>query len=129
MKKNVESKATENKATESKKEYKDLFKSILNDADEVISKAKKNGKGNMTSYELSEGIYFNIVDTDGDRDLASLNIYGVSIILTIIGSEKGTFISYPSYKNKAGEYKQNVTNYSKSLNDLLKLIVKAHYEE
>lgn len=124
MRKNAES-----KATESKKEYKDLFKALLNPADEITANAKKNGKGNCTTYELADGIYFNIVDTDGDRDLGSINIYGVSINVTIISSDKGTFVSYPSYKTKSGEYKQNVTNYSKSLNDTLKAILKAHYEE
>ncbi len=121
-------KKTNTKAQETKTEVKDLFASILNDTTEVIQGATKNKKGNMTTYELSEGVLLRIVSTDGDRDLGSLSIYGVSINLSFGISEKGAYVLYPSYKTKDGEFKQLVTNYSKSLNNLIKEILKAHYE-
>ena len=68
-----------------------------------------------------------------EHDYGSLNLYGVVIMLSFReitkGERKGdVFVSYPQYKNKAGEYKPFVTNYSKGLNASIKAVLKAHYD-
>lgn len=85
-----------------------------------------------TRYQLGEGVTMDICEAD-DHDYGSLNLYGVVIILSFRliskGERKGeVFVSYPQYKNKAGEYKPFVTNYSKGLNTSMKAVLKAHYD-
>lgn len=85
-----------------------------------------------TRYQLGEAVTMDICEAD-DHDYGSLNLYGVVIMLSFRliskGERKGeVFVSYPQYKNKAGEYKPFVTNYSKGLNASMKAVLKAHYD-
>ena len=92
---------------------------------EVVSKT-------CTRYHLGEGVSMDICEGE-EHDYGSLNLYGVVIMLNFReitkGERKGDiFVSYPQYKNKAGEYKPFVTNYSKALNASMKAVLKAHYD-
>ena len=92
---------------------------------EVVSKT-------CTRYQLGEGVTMDICEGE-EHDYGSLNLYGVVIMLSFReitkGERKGDiFVSYPQYKNKAGEYKPFVTNYSKGLNASIKAVLKAHYD-
>ena len=85
-----------------------------------------------TRYQLGEGVSMDICEGE-EHDYGSLNLYGVVIMLSFReitkGERKGdVFVSYPQYKNKAGEYKPFVTNYSKGLNASIKAVLKAHYD-
>lgn len=125
MKKNAN---TTNNATENKSERIDYFKAILNKVEDIIANATKNEKGNATRYELADGVLLTIVDSDKERDLGSLNIYGLSVNVSIAMGKNGAFVSYPSYKAKDGSYKDLVTSYSKALNDTIKEVLAKHYE-
>lgn len=126
MKRSTESKATKNTKATEEKTYVSIplypeseFKS------EVINK-------NCTRYHMGDGVYMDICDGD-DSDYGSLNLYGVVILVSYREIKKGEkkgeiFISYPQYKNKAGEYKPYVTNYSKALTSAIKTVLKAHYD-
>lgn len=125
MKRNTTSnKATSNKAEE--KNYVAIPLYAIKDIKaEAISKT-------CTRYQLGEGVSMDICEAD-DHDYGSLNLYGVVIMLSFRliskGERKGeVFVSYPQYKNKAGEYKPFVTNYSKGLNASMKAVLKAHYD-
>lgn len=129
MKRNTTSnKATSNKATSNKEEKSYIAIPLYNIKDiksEVISKT-------CTRYQLGEGVSMDICEGE-EHDYGSLNLYGVVIMLSFReitkGERKGDiFVSYPQYKNKAGEYKPFVTNYSKGLNVSMKAVLKAHYD-
>lgn len=85
-----------------------------------------------TRYLMGEGVSMDICEGE-DNDYGSINIYGVVIKVSFReitkGQRKGEiFVSYPQYKNKAGEYCPYVTNYSKALTSAIKAVIKAHYD-
>lgn len=119
---------TSNKATGNKEEksYVSIPLYAIKDIkSEVVSKT-------CTRYRLGEGVSMDICEGE-EHDYGSLNLYGVVIMLSFReitkGERKGdVFVSYPQYKNKAGEYKPFVTNYSKGLNASIKAVLKSHYD-
>ena len=123
MKRNTSSKET------NKKEKKNYIPIPLYDIKDIKSEVVSK---TCTRYQLGEGVSMDICE-GGEYDYGSLNLYGVVIMLSFReitkGERKGDiFVSYPQYKNKAGEYKPFVTNYSKALNDSMKAVLKAHYD-
>ena len=123
MKRNS-TKESSNKAEEKKYIAIPLYE-IKDIKSEVVSKT-------CSRYQLGEGVSMDICEGE-ERDYGSLNLYGVVIALSFReitkGERKGDiFVSYPQYKNKAGEYKPFVTNYSKALNASMKAVLKAHYD-
>ena len=123
MKRNTSNKATSNK--EEKSYIAIPLYAIKDIKSEVVSKT-------CTRYQLGEGVSMDICEGE-EHDYGSLNLYGVVIMLCFReitkGEHKGDiFVSYPQYKNKAGEYKPFVTNYSKGLNASMKAVLKAHYD-
>lgn len=121
MKKNE--KATENKAT------KEIFNSVeldFNTIDSIISRAVTDGK--TTKYPLCGGVTLCITDSDKDYDFGFLCVYGIYINITFRTAKTGKmFVSYPSVKTTKGEYKNVVTNYSKSFNEIISQVVARHY--
>ena len=123
MKRNTSNNATSNK--EEKRYVAIPLYAIKDIKSEVVGKT-------CTRYQLGEGVSMDICEGE-EHDYGSLNLYGVVIMLSFReitkGERKGDiFVSYPQYKNKAGEYKPFVTNYSKGLNDSMKAVLKAHYD-
>ena len=123
MKRNTSNKKTSNK--EEKNYISIPLYAIKDIKSEVVSKT-------CTRYQLGEGVSMDICEGE-EHDYGSLNLYGVVIMLSFReitkGKRKGDiFVSYPQYKNKAGEYKPFVTNYSKALNASMKAVIKAHYD-
>ena len=122
--KDMKRNTTSNKAEE--KSYVSIpLYDIKDIKSEVVSKT-------CTRYQLGEGVSMDICEGE-EHDYGSLNLYGVVIMLSFReitkGERKGdVFVSYPQYKNKAGEYKPFVTNYSKGLNASMKAVLKAHYD-
>lgn len=90
-------------------------------------KAEKKSE-KCTRYHMGEGVSMDICDGEV-YDFGSICVYGLCVQITIRESKKGDlFISYPQVKNKAGEYKALVTNYSKALIDAIKIVLKMHYD-
>lgn len=123
MKRNSSNKETSNK------EEKSYIAIPLYDVKDIKSKVVSK---TCTRYQLGEGVSMDICEGEA-HDYGSLNLYGVVIMLSFReitkGERKGDiFVSYPQYKNKAGEYKPFVTNYSKGLNASMKAVLKAHYD-
>lgn len=86
---------------------------------------------NVSRYQLGEGVYMDICEGD-ESDYGCLNLYGVVIKVNYRQITKGSkagevFVSYPQYKNKAGEYKPYVTNYSKALTEAINAVLEKHY--
>lgn len=112
----------------------------VNEAREYVSiplyadgyKRVESGNYKVARYQLGEGVYMDICEGD-DSDYGCLNLYGVVIKVNYRQITKGerageVFISYPKYKNKAGEYNPYVTNYSKALTEAIKSVLTAHYD-
>lgn len=86
---------------------------------------------NVARYQLGDGVYMDICEGE-ESDYGCINLYGVVIKVNYRQITKGSkagevFVSYPQYKNKAGEYKPYVTNYSKPLTEAIKSVLAKHY--
>ena len=113
-----------------KKENKEVFnKGELKflTLDEILSKKHVNEKDNIVQYPLQTGVTLTIIDTDNNYDYGSLNMFGVSINMKFRSTKNGMMAFYPSYKKSDEEYTNLVTSYSKSLNEIVKSVVSAHY--
>lgn len=117
MKKPIETKATKDYV--SIPLYADGYHIVEGDSD------------NVSRYQLGEGVYMDICEGE-ESDYGCLNLYGVVIKVNYRKITKGSkagevFVSYPQYKNKAGEYKPYVTNYSKALTEAINAVLAKHY--
>ena len=117
----------ENKTNETNKEVFNKGELKFLTLDEILSKKHVTEKGNMVQYPLQTGVTLTIIDTDNDYDFGSLNLFGLSINMTFRSTKNGMMAFYPSYKKSNGEYTNLVTSYSKSLNEIIKSVVSAHY--
>lgn len=118
-------KASAGKAINGAKEYVSI--PLYADGYKIV----ESGNDKVARYQLGEGVYMDICDGE-DSDYGCLNLYGVVIKVNYRQIAKGkrageVFISYPQYKNKAGEYNPYVTNYSKALTDAIKAVLADHY--
>ena len=95
--------------------------------DKILSEKCVNDDGNIVKYPLQTGVTLTIIDTDNNYDFGTLNMFGVSINITFRNTKNGMMAFYPSYKKSNGEYANLVTSYSKSLNEIIKAVVSAHY--
>lgn len=94
-------------------------------------KIVESGNDKVARYQLGDGVYMDICEGE-DSDYGCLNLYGVVIKVNYRQITKGkrageVFISYPQYKNKAGEYNPYVINYSKALTDAIKSVLTERY--
>lgn len=118
-------KASASKAVNEAKEYVSI--PLYEDGYKIV----ESNNDKVARYQLGEGVYMDICDGE-DSDYGCLNLYGVVIKVNYRQITKGkrageVFISYPQYKNKAGEYNPFVTNYSKALTDAIKAVLTDHY--
>lgn len=95
--------------------------------DFALGNAKVVGKG-RTAYPLRGGVTLTIQETEHNFDLAHLNIYGLDVSCFVRTGKNGAFLSYPSHKEKDGEYKEDVICYSKSLNTAIKDLLSRLYK-
>lgn len=87
----------------------------------------KNGNALLTFF-LDSTTVLRILDCDEFAN-ATLSVNNVAITLRIINGKNGAFVSYPQYKNGKGEYVPLVTNYNKDMNEIIKKIVSAIYDD
>lgn len=101
-----------------------------NPLEKVLQGAWISEKGNVVKYPLQQGVTLTICSTDKSTDFGSLEMFGVSITVNIMWSEKKAtyFLSYPSYKKSDGNYKNLVNSYDKDLNELITSVLNSHYE-
>lgn len=87
----------------------------------------KNGNALLT-FTIDKDIVLTILDCDEFAN-ATLRVCGIAVTLRIINGKNGAFVSYPQYKNNKGEYVPLVTNYNKDMNEIIKKIVSAIYDD
>lgn len=129
-------KTTATKATKANKtqaqsprQYNTLFRPV---ADIVATAVEpKEGTG-ATRYTLDEGGAFvlAICFTDKDYDFGSLTVLGLSVNVTVRATKDGAmFLSFPSVKNKNGDYVDLVRMFDKDFHTCVKALLSAIYSE
>lgn len=95
-----------------------------------MAKSKKETKKEYTERDFSVGT---IRIYDGGKkhnDYGSISLdCGFVIYITIVETEKGRFISYPSYKNKKDEYINQAYCFDKDVIEELNGILEEMYDD
>ena len=95
-----------------------------------MAKSKKQTKKEYMERDFSAG---SIRIYDGGKkhnDFGSISLdCGFVIYITIVETEKGRFISYPSYKNKKGEYINQAYCFDKDVIEELNGILEEMYDD
>ena len=95
-----------------------------------MAKSKKETKNDYMEREFSAGS-IRIYDGGKKRnDYGSISLdWGFVIYITVVETKKGRFISYPSYKNKKGEYINQAYCFDKDVIEELNTILEEMYED
>ena len=94
-----------------------------------MAKSKKETKNDYMERDFSAGS-IRIYDGGKKRnDYGSISLdCGFVIYITVVETEKGRFISYPSYKNKKDEYINQAYCFDKNVIEELNDILEEMYE-
>ena len=95
-----------------------------------MAKSKKETKKEYMERDFSAGS-IRIYDGGKKRnDYGSISLdCGFVIYITVVETKKGRFISYPSYKNKKGEYINQAYCFDKDVIEELNTILEEMYED
>lgn len=95
-----------------------------------MAKSKKETKNDYMERDFSAGS-IRIYDGGKKRnDYGSISLdCGFVIYITVVETKKGRFISYPSYKNKKGEYINQAYCFDKDVIEELNDILEEMYED
>ena len=97
------------------------------------TKAKTNTKSKAKEadleVEISDGIWLSIYDRPGKNDSCKITLNNAFVIFgKIIQSDNGPFISYPNWKDKNGDYHNQVYCFDKEINETIKETLEKYYE-
>ena len=76
-----------------------------------------------------ETVTLTIYPMDADFDAAVLNIFGFSIRCFIRQGSNGMFLSFPSHKDRNGEYHDDAACYDKNFHAIVKEVLAAYYSD
>lgn len=95
-----------------------------------MTKSKKETKNDYMERDFSAGS-IRIYDGGKKRnDYGSISLdCGFVIYISVVETKKGRFISYPSYKNKKGEYINQAYCFDKDVIEELNDILEEMYED
>ena len=95
-----------------------------------MAKSKKETKNDYMERDFSAGS-IRIYDGGKKRnDYGSISLdCGFVIYITVVETKKGRFISYPSYKNKKGEYINQAYCFDKDVIEEFNDILEEMYED
>lgn len=90
---------------------------------------KSKAKEANLEVEISEGIWLSVYDRQGKNDSCKITLNNAFVIFgKIIQSDNGVFISYPSWKDKDGEYHNQAYCFDKEINETIKETLEEYYE-
>lgn len=97
------------------------------------TKAKANTKSKAKEadleVEIAEDIWLSVYDRPGKNDTCKITLFNAFVIFgKIIQSDNGPFISYPSWKDKNGEYHKQAYCFDKIINETIKETLEEYYE-
>lgn len=98
---------------------------------------KTNTKANTKSktkeadleVEIAEGIWLSVYDRPGKNDSFKITLNNAFVIFgSVIQSDKGTFLSYPNWKDKNGNYHNQAYCFDKEINETIKETLDKYYK-
>ena len=90
---------------------------------------KPKAKEADLEVEIAEGIWLSIYDKPGKNDSCKITLNNAFVIFgKIIQSDNGTFISYPNWKDKDGNYHNQAYCVDKVINETIKETLDKYYE-
>ena len=97
------------------------------------TKAKTNTKSKAKEadleVEIADGIWLSIYDRPGENDSCKITLGNAFVIFgKIIQSDNGPFISYPSWKDKNGEYHKHAYCFDRKINITINETLEKYYE-
>lgn len=97
------------------------------------SKAKANTKPKAKEADLEveivDGIWLSVYDRPGKNDSCKITLNNAFVIFgKIIQSDNGPFISYPSWKDKNGDYHNQAYCFDKEINETINETLEKYYE-
>ena len=97
------------------------------------TKAKTNTKSKAKEadleVEIAEDIWLSIYDKPGKNDSCKITLSNAFVIFgKIIQSDNGPFISYPSWKDKNGEYHNQAYCFDKEINKTIEETLEEYYD-
>ena len=97
------------------------------------TKAKTNTKSMAKEadleVEIADGICLAIYDRPGENDSCKITLGNAFVIFgKIIQSDNGPFISYPSWKDKNGDYHNQAYCFDRKINETIKEMLDKYYE-
>lgn len=79
--------------------------------------------------EIAEGIWLSIYDKPGKNDSFKITLNNAFVIFgSVIQSDKGTFLSYPNWKDKNGDYHNQAYCFDKEINESIKETLDKYYD-
>ena len=89
---------------------------------------KSKAKEPDLEVEISEGIWLSIYDKPGKNDSCKITLNNAFVIFgKIVQSDNGAFISYPSWKDKNGDYHNQAYCFDKEINETIKETLDKYY--
>lgn len=76
----------------------------------------------IDSYKLADHVTIDVCYLE-EREVATINMFGVAIRCNVAVGKNGRFVSLPQYKTKGGEYKDLVTIFSKEFHEALNVVM------
>lgn len=95
----------------------------------VKTNKKTKAKEPDLEVEIAEDIWLSVYDRPGKNDSCKITLNNAFVIFgKIIQSDNGVFISYPSWKDKDGEYYNQAYCFDKEINETIKETLEEYYE-
>ena len=96
------------------------------------TKAKTNTKSKAKEadleVEIADGIWLSVYDRPDKNDSCKITLNNAFVIFgKIVQSDNGPFISYPNWKDKNGEYHNQVYCFDKEINETIKETLDKYY--
>lgn len=97
------------------------------------SKRKANTKSKVKApdleVEITDDIWLSIYERKNKNDSFKITINNAFVIFgSVIQSDNGTFLSYPNFKDKNGDYHNQAYCFDKEVNQAIKQTLETYYE-
>ena len=97
------------------------------------TKAKTNTKSKAKEadleVEIADGIWLSIYDRPDKNDSCKITLNNAFVIFgKIVQSDNGSFISYPNWKDKKGNYHNQAYCFDKEINETIKETLDKYYD-
>ena len=90
---------------------------------------KSKAKEADLEVEIADGIWLSIYDRPDKNDSCKITLNNAFVIFgKIVQSDNGSFISYPNWKDKKGNYHNQAYCFDKEINETIKETLDKYYD-